>query len=112
MKQNRTTMVEEINLLFTDNELKLIDNLIQILLYLVNLILDTDEALGFLEQAEADLLTQIEELLRNRLRGKPNNYAISSRKPHHPKESNTLLNGMSDSEINRKNRKCGYQMNF
>lgn len=106
------TTVEEINLKFTDSELQLINALIQMLLYLLTLIIDIDEDLGFLEQTEIDLLVKNEGMLQKRLAGKSNIHKILKTKSSILKHSNTSLNNGHTTEIYTRNKKGNYELNL
>ena len=112
MNAKTKSKIEIINLSHTDNELKIFKILIQILLYIIELLMEIDEVHGFFEESETASITKVEEMLKNKLSGKADMLKILESKPHHCSSSDTKSNNVHSSESNFKKRKHNYELNL
>lgn len=112
MISKTTNKIETIDLVHTDEQIKLFKILVQILLYILNLLMEIDEVHGFFEESETASITKVEEMLNNKLSGKADMLKILESKPHHCSSSDTKLNNVHSSEINFKRRKHNYELNL
>lgn len=107
-----TNNIEAIDLIHTDSEIKLFKTLIQIILYILELLLEIDETHDFFEESEVISLTNLQDMLEKKILGKSNMLKILASKPQVAPLSDSKLNTAQNFENNLNRRKHNYELNL
>lgn len=112
MISKTTNKIEAIDLVHTDEQIKLFKILVQILLYILSLLMEIDEAHGFFEESETVSVSKFEDMLESKLSGKADISKILESKAQQFSLSDTKLNNVHNSENNLFRRKHNYELHL